>query len=111
MTVPGIPEIDVHEAAERARDAGPDGPLIVDVREADELARVRIDGALHIPTSAFAERVGELPADRPLLMLCAAGGRSAAATAYLRRQGREDVVNVAGGITAWERAGLPVQRG
>ena len=54
----------------------------------------------------FIARVGELPADRPLLVICATGGRSAAVTGYLLRTGRTDVVNVAGGMDAWERAGL-----
>jgi rhodanese-related sulfurtransferase len=61
--------------------------------------------------SVFAARFGELPKDRPLLVMCAAGSRSAAATAHLLRNGYTDVVNVAGGITDWERAGLPVRRG
>jgi len=56
-------------------------------------------------------RIGELPDDRPLLVVCHVGGRSAAVTGYLIRAGRTDVVNVAGGMEAWERAGLPVRRG
>ena len=64
-----------------------------------------------VPTSSFMTRVGELPADRPLLVVCHVGGRSAAVTGYLLRAGRTDVVNVAGGMEAWERAGLPVRRG
>jgi rhodanese-related sulfurtransferase len=39
------------------------------------------------------------------------GGRSANVTGYLVQSGRTDVVNVAGGMDAWERAGLPVKRG
>ena len=61
-----------------------------------------------VPMSTFAARVGELPKDRPLLMICHLGGRSAAAAGFLIRSGRTDVVNVAGGMDAWERAGLPV---
>ena len=61
--------------------------------------------------STFAARVGELPTDRPLLLICHLGGRSAAAAGFLIRAGRTDVTNVAGGMDAWERAGLPVRRG
>jgi rhodanese-related sulfurtransferase len=61
--------------------------------------------------SSFAERFGELPKDRPLLLMCAAGSRSAAATAHLIRNGYTDVINVAGGITEWQRVGLPVRKG
>ena len=46
-----------------------------------------------------------------MLVLCAAGSRSQQVTGYLLQQGWEDVGNVAGGITAWERMGLPVDRG
>ena len=61
--------------------------------------------------SEFMTRVGELPTDRPLLVICHVGSRSAAVTGFLIRAGRTDVVNVAGGMDAWERAGLPVRRG
>ncbi|HYH92112.1 MAG TPA: rhodanese-like domain-containing protein, partial [Candidatus Saccharimonadales bacterium] len=56
-------------------------------------------------------RAGELPKDRPLLMVCHLGGRSAAAAGFLLRSGWTDVHNAAGGMDAWERAGLPVRRG
>ena len=62
-------------------------------------------------TSTFTSRVGELPADRALLVVCRTGARSAAVTSFLLRAGRQDVVNVAGGMEAWEAAGLPVTHG
>lgn len=105
-----IATIDVREADRRRReDAG--RPLIVDVREPNEFADVRLEGVALVPMSTFATRFEELPRDRPLLVMCAAGSRSAAATAHLLRNGWTDVTNVAGGITEWERAGLPVLRG
>ena len=57
-----------------------------------------------MPMSTFAERHAELPKDRPLLVMCAGGTRSAAATGFLLRSGWTDVANVDGGITAWQRA-------
>jgi len=107
---PAIPTIDVREADRRRREE-PGGPLIVDVREQNEFADVRLEGVALVPMSTFATRFEELPRDRPLLLMCAAGSRSAAATAHLIRNGWTDVTNVAGGITEWERAGLPVLRG
>ena len=107
---PPIPTVDVTEAERRVRE-DPDRPILLDVREAGEFAEVRAPGAVLVPTSSFMTRVGELPADRPLLVVCHVGGRSAAVTGYLLRAGRTDVVNVAGGMEAWERAGLPVRRG
>ena len=105
-----LPTIDAREAERRLRE-DPDRPLLIDVREPNEFAGVRAAGAVLMPTSVFAARVGELPTDRPLLVVCHVGGRSAAVTGYLVRAGRTDVVNVAGGMEAWEAAGLPVTRG
>ena len=107
---PGIPSIDVAEAERRLRD-DPDGPLLVDVREPKEFDEVRAPGAVLMPMSTFADRAAELPADRPLMIVCHTGSRSAAVTGFLTRSGRTDVVNVAGGMAAWERGGLPVRRG
>lgn len=107
----GIPSVDVQAAASRAGTAAADRALIVDVREDDEFAAVRVEGVTHLPMSGFAARAAELPKDRPLLILCASGARSAAATGFLLRSGWTDVANVEGGINAWQRAGLPVVRG
>lgn len=105
-----IPSIDPAEAERRLReDAG--RPLLIDVREASEFEEVRAPGAVLVPMSTFAARAGELPSDRPLMVVCHLGGRSAAAAGFLIRAGRSDVVNVTGGMDAWERAGLPVRRG
>jgi rhodanese-related sulfurtransferase len=111
MTTPTpLPTIDVAEADRRLRE-DPSRPILVDVRESTEFVVVRAPGASLVPTSTFVEHVDELPTDRPLLVICHMGGRSAAITGFLARSGRTDVVNVAGGMDAWERAGLPIRRG
>jgi rhodanese-related sulfurtransferase len=107
---PTIPTIEVTEAERRLRE-DPARPLLVDVRELSEFDEVRAPGAVLVPMSAFAARAGELPSDRPLMLVCHLGSRSAAATGFLLRSGRTDVVNVNGGMDAWERAGLPVRHG
>jgi rhodanese-related sulfurtransferase len=106
-----IPAVDVTEAADRLGRDGATKPLLVDVRETDEFRDARVEGAALIPMSTFAQRHAELPKDRPLLVMCAGGTRSAAATGFLLRSGWTDVANVDGGITAWQRAGLQVRRG
>ena len=106
-----IPAVDVTEAADRLGRDDATKPLLVDVREPWEFDDVRVEGAALVPMSAFAERHAELPKDRPLLVMCAGGTRSAAATGFLLRSGWTDVNNVAGGITAWQQQGLPVRRG
>jgi rhodanese-related sulfurtransferase len=105
-----IPALDPLYADIRRRD--PIRPaLVLDVREPHEFADVRVEGSLLVPMSQLSGRLEEIPRDRPLLVLCQVGGRSARVTGFLRQQGWEDVGNVAGGIDAWQRAGLPVRRG
>lgn len=108
--VPDLPTVDVIEADRRLRE-DPDRPLLVDVREQGEFVTVRAPGAALVPTSSFLQRIDELPPDRPLLIICHTGNRSAAVTGYLIRAGRANVANVAGGMDSWERSGLPVRRG
>lgn len=108
--LPAVKVVDVHEAARRLERDGAH-PLLVDVREADEYAQLRAEGAALLPLSSFVARFRELPTDRPLLLICASGARSFSAADYLVRNGYPDVVNVEGGTTAWARAGLPVRRG
>lgn len=110
MTDQPMPSIDVAEAERRQRE-DPARPVLVDVREMSEFVEARAPGAMLVPTSSFAARAGELPADRPLMIVCHTGVRSAAVTGFLMRSGRTDIVNVTGGMAAWERAGLPVRRG
>ena len=104
-----IPTVDVQEAQRRL--AAPDAPLLVDVRERDEFAAMRVPGAVLLPTSQFATGYRQLPTDRPLLIMCAVGGRSARVTEALLGAGWTDVANVAGGINAWFAAGLPTRSG
>jgi rhodanese-related sulfurtransferase len=107
-----LPAVDVAEAA-RAIDpatAAPH-PLIVDVREPNELVSARVPGAVSLPLSRFIGGFRSLPHDRTLLMLCRSGNRSASATEYLLRNGFPDVRNIRGGIVAWHGAGLPLTAG
>lgn len=105
-----IPSVDVRTAHERATDAQRPA-LLVDVREANEFATVRAEGAVLMPMSTFVQHMGELPMDRSILVICQSGNRSGAVTAHLLRNGWTDVSNVAGGTGEWEKAGLPVRRG
>jgi rhodanese-related sulfurtransferase len=107
---PDLPTVDPVEADRRLRE-DPERPVLLDVREVNEFVAVRAPGAALLPTSTFLHRIDELPAGRPLLVICHTGNRSAAVTGYLIKSGRSDVANVAGGMDAWERSGLPVRRG
>jgi hydroxyacylglutathione hydrolase len=93
-----------------ARLASSHPPVVVDVRAPGERASAFISGSLHIPLTRLSERLAELPSDRPLLVHCAGGYRSSIAASLLKREGFTDVGEIAGGITAWEAAKLPVSR-
>jgi rhodanese-related sulfurtransferase len=85
--------------------AAPEPPLLIDVRTTREWGAAHIDGAVNMPLSHFAEHLGELPPERPLIVHCASGYRSAVAASLLRRQGLK-VANLVGGLAAWESAQL-----
>jgi glyoxylase-like metal-dependent hydrolase (beta-lactamase superfamily II)/rhodanese-related sulfurtransferase len=93
-------------AAERLAGANP--PLAIDVRAPREREAKRIEGSVSMPLNHLSERLAELPADRPLLVFCAGGYRSAIAASLLQRVGFTNVSEIAGGITAWESAQLPM---
>ena len=84
-------------------------PVVVDVRAPGERAQKRIDGSVHVPLTRLLDRLSDIPTDRPVLVHCAGGYRSSIAASLLQRAGRTNVSELAGGITAWEAAGLPVQ--
>ncbi len=82
---------------------------MVDVRAPGERQQKRIAGSVGIPLTRLAERLSELPADRPLLVYCAGGYRSSIAASLLQRHGFPQVSEIAGGITAWDAARLPLE--
>jgi rhodanese-related sulfurtransferase len=83
--------------------------VLVDVREASERARGFAPGSKHVPLGQLKSRLGQLPTDHPVAFICQSGRRSAMAATAARRAGM-DARNVAGGMTAWERHGLEMER-
>jgi rhodanese-related sulfurtransferase len=95
-----------------ARVEGEDGPLVLDVRDADEFAEAHIPGSVHIPYAQLAGRLGELPSDRVIAAVCSGGKRSGPAVSILQREGFEGLVHVGhGGVGTWRRSGRPVDAG
>ncbi len=76
--------------------------LLLDVREPEEFALARIDGAVLIPLRDLPERLDGLPKGKPIVVMCHHGIRSAHAVHHLRAAGL-DALNLAGGIDAWSR--------
>ena len=90
--------------AEQLASAEP--PLLVDVRTAPEWQQGHIDGAVNVPLSRLGDQLSELHADRPLVVYCTSGYRSAIAASLLRREGLPRVADLVGGLGAWESAQL-----
>jgi glyoxylase-like metal-dependent hydrolase (beta-lactamase superfamily II) len=108
-STPDVIETTDRLSPERAAERITGGAAVaVDVRTPAERAGKSIEGSRHVPLTRLAERMSELPAGRPLVVFCAGGYRSSIASSLLKRSGREDVTEIAGGITAWETAGMPL---
>jgi rhodanese-related sulfurtransferase len=102
-----VVELSVQQAAARIAEFH-----AIDVRGEHEFEGPlgRLVGARLIPLPDLARRADEIPRDRPLLLICRSGVRSAKACAQLAERGIGPVVNLAGGMIAWSRANLPVER-
>jgi len=74
--------------------------LVIDVREPFEWDYYHLENSMHIPLQTLPAKIGELPEDRTIYVICAHGVRSEWACRYLTEQGFGDVVNVAGGMAA-----------
>jgi hydroxyacylglutathione hydrolase len=94
-----LEQITVHELAER------DDLTVLDVRQPDERAAGHIEGSAFITGADLPERLDDVP-DGPLAVICGSGYRSSVSASLLAAEGR-DVVNVLGGMSAWEAADLP----
>jgi sulfur-carrier protein adenylyltransferase/sulfurtransferase len=103
-----IEEIDSQQTRERIDSADP--PLLVDVRERDEWVEGFLPGAVHVPRGFLESRIEQLAPDRerPIVVYCAGGARSAFGAKALQELGYENVVSLAGGFTDWKRNGHPI---
>ncbi len=81
--------------------------LVVDVRTPEEYAQGHLKGAVNITLSDLPLRIGGLQQNRPILVYCRTGSRSAQANSILVKAGFTQVYNLEGGITAWINAGYP----
>jgi rhodanese-related sulfurtransferase/AcrR family transcriptional regulator len=81
-------------------------PLLVDVRTEPEWLGRRIGASVHIPLAQLTRGLERLPGDRPLVVYCAEGYRSAIAVSLLLRAGFAAVLDLAGGIAAWQASGF-----
>ena len=85
-----------------------DPPVVLDIRNHREWTAKHIAGSVNIPLGHLQERIGEIPRDRRIAVHCAGGYRSSIAASILHQHGITDLIEVAGGLAAWEAAKLPV---
>ncbi len=104
ITYAGIPQLDVEWVAEHR-----DEVHILDVRNAEELDGElgHIEGVQLIPIDELRARVAEVASDKPVIVVCQTGRRSALGTAILRKAGLTRVANLAGGMVRWREMGPP----
>jgi len=84
--------------------------LVLDVRETGEWSSGHITGARHITLAQLEKRMSELEKfkEKPIIVICATGNRSSSACGQLRKGGFAKVFNLAGGVSAWREANLPL---
>ena len=101
-----VKEIDVRQLADKRENGQP--PVLIDVREQDEVEQGIIPGAIHIPRGYLELRIEDRVPDRdaPIVVSCASGIRSALAVETLTQMGYTNVVNLKGGFGAWKEAGF-----
>lgn len=95
-----ISEISVDALADRLAE----GARLIDVREPDEYDAAHVAGALLVPLGTVADNLEAFRGEGPTYVICRSGGRSLKACEYVADHGIE-VVNVAGGTTAWLMSG------
>ncbi len=111
LTVPGEIAHSSRVTAADLRQAldGEEPPVLLDVRNEGEVAGGAIGASINIPLAELAARLAEVPADRPVVVYCAGGARSAIAASLLTHTGRAEVSDLIGGYDAWRRALTPAE--
>jgi rhodanese-related sulfurtransferase len=82
---------------------------LVDVRTPNEYATGHIQGTRLLPLQTLQQRISEIPQDAAVVCICRSGGRSATASELLANSGFQNVINMSGGMIAWNRAKLPIK--
>lgn len=87
--------------------ASPNPPVVIDIRTPREWSAGHLRGSTNIPLSQLQQRINEVPRDRRITIHCAGGYRSSIAASIFGQYGITNVIELAGGIAAWEAAKLP----
>ncbi len=101
-------DLDAYKADFEAKDASE--YVLIDVREEDEYADGHLARAVNVPLSELETRFGEITTEKPVVLVCARGGRSATAAQFLVTKGYKTLYNLDGGTLGWIKAGHPVEK-
>lgn len=106
----GVRQVTTLEAVQliNRRDA-----VLIDVREEAEFKGARVAGSRLVPLKTLAAKLADLDKfkSKPVLLLCQTGNRSAQAAGALKKAGFTEVASLAGGLHAWQQAGMPLEKG
>ena len=80
---------------------------VIDVREPEEFEAEHIVGSANLPISTLKETFRQIPDDINIIIVCRSGNRSLMALSFLKDQGYDNIINLKGGIIAWNNAGIP----
>lgn len=102
----GVVDIDPQELAKKKSEV-----VLIDVRQPDEYTGElgHIPGSKLIVLDNLPEQAHKIPSDRPVVLICRSGGRSARAASFLLSQGRKEVFNLKGGMILWNELHLPTE--
>lgn len=100
--MPHVPELTPTDFSRRWA-GGTEPVILLDVREPSELALASLPNALHIPMAEIPQRIDEIDARLPVVVMCHGGGRSRRVAEFLAANGFGEVYNLAGGIDAWSQ--------
>ncbi len=111
---PGEPYFRVDSAEGQAMLADdPEGTIVIDVRRDDEWVTGRVAGAIHIPVDDLTDNMDQIPTDKKVLFICAAGVRSGLACEMAASMGydSENLINIEDGTPSWIAGSLPTSYG
>lgn len=84
--------------------------IFLDVRNQDAFKTASIPQARHLPAADLQSKLGTLPKNKPIIVVCDQGRESARIAGSLRKQGYADAVSLSGGLQAWTKDGLPLSK-
>lgn len=96
-------------SVQEAHDLYQDGVFVLDVRTQEEWDEFHAPNTTLIPLDQLESRLGELPKDEPIIVVCRSGNRSQAGRDILLANGFESATSIDGGLNAWRTAGFPIE--